>query len=505
MEADITSPFAHSAIVALLDSGAEVDEYRRGLANYHKGNYELAIAAFDRLLAAEPGGRDGAARYYTGLSYLGLDELDRGLAELDAFIAEHPDSPLWADAWMAKGRALAKADRDSEAITAFRRLAEQRPDAPQAPKALWQAAILAGQPGPQPSAAVAEASLFLARKYPKADEGWRAYQNAGLTYFKLGDWRRASETWREMAGNADLPAFTRPVAYFWLGRAQAAAGDRAAALRSWQAARESGPESFYGLRADAWASAKEDQWEKVSAPPAPQPEADIAEIAAWLRKWAGSGSLELPEEIKSDPDWQRGETLLALGLRPQALANWGRVQKRFEKNPWAQAALALAFRDAGAHRLSLLSAEQAVSLSGKSMREAPAGLQRLAYPFPFAELIRAEASKHDLDPRLLAAIIRQESRFETGVASVGRRTRADAGDARHRGGYRRGSWTGRTSSRSRRTGRTSTWRSARSMCAVADGTSTVASSRRWPPTTAGQAMRLCGTNGRRMMTICWPR
>ena len=93
VEADITSPYAHSAIVALLDSGAEVDEYQRGLANYHKGNYELAIAAFDRLLAAEPGGRDGAARYYTGLSYLGLDELDRGIAELDAFIDEVPQQP----------------------------------------------------------------------------------------------------------------------------------------------------------------------------------------------------------------------------------------------------------------------------------------------------------------------------------------------------------------------------------------------------------------------------
>ncbi len=417
VEADITSPYAHSAIVALLDSGAVVDEYQRGLANYHKGNYELAIAAFDRLLAGEPGGRDGAARYYTGLSYLALDQTDRGSTELDAFIAKHPDSPLWAEAWMAKGRALAKVDRDAEAIAAYRRLAELRPDAPQAPKALWQAAILAGQPGPQPSAAAAEAYLTLARKYPKADEGWRAYQNAGLTYFKLGDWRRAAETWREMAENANLPAFTRPVAYFWLGRAQAAAGDRAAALLSWQTAAASGPESFYGLRADAWARGKEDQWEGGAGSSAAQPEADAAEIGAWLSTWAGSGSLELPEEIKADPDWQRGETLLALGFRAQALANLGRVQQRYEKNAWAQAALALAFRNAGAHRLSLLSAEQVTNLSGKTMSAAPPGLQRLAYPFPFAELIRGEAAKYDLDPRLLAAIMRQESRFETGAAS----------------------------------------------------------------------------------------
>ena len=55
VEADVTSPYAHSAIVALLDSGAVVDEYQRGLANYHKGNYELAIAAFDRLLSRRAG------------------------------------------------------------------------------------------------------------------------------------------------------------------------------------------------------------------------------------------------------------------------------------------------------------------------------------------------------------------------------------------------------------------------------------------------------------------
>ena len=425
VEADVTSPYAHSAIVALLDSGAAVDEYQRGLANYYKGNYDLAIAAFDRLLAAEPAGRDGAARYYTGLSYLALGETDRGIAELDGFVAGFPNSPLWADAWMAKGRALAKADRDAEAITAYRRLAEQRPDAPQAPKALWQAALLDGQPGPKPSAAAAEAYLALARRYPKADEGWRAYQNAGLTYFKLGDWHRAADTWREMADNANLPAFVRPVAYFWLGRAQAAAGDHAAALRSWQAAQAADPESFYGMRAAAYASGREADTASAGAgvtgatnqPQELQTDADLAAIAAWLKTWAGEGSLNVPPSIEADPDWRRGKTLMALGLRTQALANWGRVQKRFEKNPWAQVALALAFRDAGAHRLSLLSAEQVVSLSGKQIDAAPPGLQRLAYPLPFTDLIRAEAAKQGLDPRLLAAIIRQESRFETGAAS----------------------------------------------------------------------------------------
>ncbi len=412
-DADVTSRYAHAAIVALLDSGASVDEYQRGRANYHNGVYDLAIAAFDRLRAGS-GTVPSDTAYYTGLSYLAQGDTPRGLAELDRFIATAPNDPLWAEAWLAKARAQVKADRTAEAITTYRRLAELRPDATQASKALWQAALLADN-GPDP--ATAQTYLALGRRYPKADEGWRAYQAAGLIYFRLERWRDATDVWREMSENADLPGWTKPVALFWLGRAQAALGPLADALKSWQAAANAGPDSFYGLRAV-------DLARQQTTPPASSPTVALAatderaEIASWLRTWAGEGSLDLPAAVAADGDWQRGRTLLTLGLRTQALVNWGRVQQRYADAPWTLSALALAFRDAGAHRLSLLSAEQVVTLKGDAMRDAPAALQRLAYPFPYADLIRGEAEVRGLDARLLTAIIRQESRFEAGVASV---------------------------------------------------------------------------------------
>ena len=169
-DADVTSRYAHSAIVALLDSGAPVDEYQRGRANYHNGVYDLAIAAFDRLRASG-GTIPPDAAYYAGLSYLAQGDTASGLAELDRFIAAAPDDPLWPDAWLATARAQAKADRIAEAITTYRRLAELRPDATQASKALWQAALLADN-GPDPE--TAQTYLALGRRYPKADEGWRA-------------------------------------------------------------------------------------------------------------------------------------------------------------------------------------------------------------------------------------------------------------------------------------------------------------------------------------------
>jgi len=425
MAADITSRWAHAAIVALLDAGETVDEFQRGVANYHTGVYDLAIAAFDRLRAADPTGKGGLAWYYSGLSYIALGDYAAGIRELETFMERAPDLPQVADAWMAKARAQMRAGDAAGALETYRQLAEQKPDSPQAPKALWQFAI---QQDPEPPVAAAAARyLDLARRYPKADEGWRAYQNAGVIYFRLGNYRAAADTWREMAGKAELPAFTRPVAYYWLGRALLAQGDRAAAEQAWQSAEQAGPESFYGLRAADWRAGREREGmdgrstgaaQSPRVEPAPGSAAEKTQIAAWLRTWAGQGTLNLPPAVLNDGDWQRGEALLELGFRSAALTQWERVRQRNEKNAWTLAALSLAFRDRGANRLSLLAAEQVVTLSGKLMREAPVALQRLAYPMPYDALIRAEAVKYKIDPRLLAAIIRQESRFEAAVASV---------------------------------------------------------------------------------------
>jgi peptidoglycan lytic transglycosylase len=426
VDADPKSSYAHQAMVGLVESGASLDEYQRGVVDYYNGLYQLAIEAFARLRTADPTGRQGAAWYFTALSYLALGQTDKGLAELGNLIAAYPKSPYWADAWLAKGRAQADAGKRDDAIATYRELARVSPDAPQAPKALWRAAALLTEAGR--TAEATEQYLALGRRYPAADEGWRGYQAAGLNYFRQSDWRRAGETWDEMA-RAALPTATRPAAYFWLGRAQAAAGEVEAAQRSWKAAIDSGPGSYYALRAAEWSSKKAAPGAggAVSGTSTPTaqlparlatPAQEAEELAAWLRSWAGAGSLTLPAAVLADSDWKRGQTLLTLGLRSQALAALDRVQQRQKSNPWTLVALALAFRDAGAHRLSLLSAEAAAGLwKGGAMNSAPAALQRLAYPFPYADLIRQEARKANVDPRLLASMIRQESRFETSATS----------------------------------------------------------------------------------------
>jgi soluble lytic murein transglycosylase len=107
-----------------------------------------------------------------------------------------------------------------------------------------------------------------------------------------------------------------------------------------------------------------------------------------------------------------------LGLRAPGLAAWANLQRRHEKEPWTQVGLAIAFADAGAHRLSILCAEELAGMApGGDLSAAPLALQRLAYPLPYLDLLTTEANRRGLDPRLVAAVIRQESRFDSEALS----------------------------------------------------------------------------------------
>ncbi|MBL8047027.1 MAG: tetratricopeptide repeat protein, partial [Anaerolineales bacterium] len=48
------SPHTFQGLLKLVNEGVAVDDFQRGLVNYHAANYEPALAAFERVLATEP-------------------------------------------------------------------------------------------------------------------------------------------------------------------------------------------------------------------------------------------------------------------------------------------------------------------------------------------------------------------------------------------------------------------------------------------------------------------
>ena len=60
-------PGAYQSLVNLLNRGGTIDDYQRGLVDYHAGQYAAAIAAFERELQSDAA-RAGDIRYYIASS-----------------------------------------------------------------------------------------------------------------------------------------------------------------------------------------------------------------------------------------------------------------------------------------------------------------------------------------------------------------------------------------------------------------------------------------------------
>ena len=128
---------------------------------------------------------------------------------------------------------------------------------------------------------------------------------------------------------------------------------------------------------------------------------------------AGTQLTSVPGDLARRSDLRRGEALLAVGLRREALDAFDRVRAAAWENPVALAQLALYFREQGFAGLAARSAYRLAGLWPQGgIAVAPLPLQQIAYPLAYADLLSREAQIRQLDPLLLAALIRQESLFE---------------------------------------------------------------------------------------------
>ena len=103
---------------------------------------------------------------------------------------------------------------------------------------------------------------------------------------------------------------------------------------------------------------------------------------------------------------------MSLGLWTDGAAAVGET---FEPaNPALAYTAALELARVGQTRRSIALAEGVRDQAPPNLPEAllPTPLRRLLYPFPYADLLRSEGARRGLDPLLLAAILREESRFD---------------------------------------------------------------------------------------------
>ena len=401
---------SHAALVALVEAGAPVDEYQRGVVNYYAGVYQLGIDALRRAIAAAPDTTPRDAYLFLAWSYEGLGDLTSALAELDAFADHEP-----ARALFERGEMLNRAGQVDEALAAYDAFVAAYPDADETAAVQWTAAQLADGA----SAADAARYVALADAFPfDGNAPVALYRAAELT--ADDDVDSAVALWQRLA--EQYPANDNGAAALFrllrLADAGEAKGLDAAALRRQVSTLT--PSNYFALRAIDFAAGME-PFSADSEMVLPDDPADgQAAAELWLRERLVAAGVVPPEVLgalsaglAAEPGRRIGEKLWQLGLYGAAKAELETVREAYAGDPAANYQLALYFQELGLYRSSIVAAASLLRQVGATVFDAPPFLGRLAYPAHYTDLILPLAERYGYDPRLQFALVRQESLFES--------------------------------------------------------------------------------------------
>jgi soluble lytic murein transglycosylase len=419
--------YAYYSLIELVDAGVEVDEFQRGLVDYYAGDaypdaYGAAIRAFDRYLSLDPAERADEALYYEAAAQRATDQFGAALETLETLITDYPESTWLARAWLEKGAILALIGDSAGATKAYQDLAALFPADKLAPQALWRAAKLREGQG----AFALAAGLYedVQARFPGYEDADEALWWAGLSHYRSGDPEQAVSDWQTLVDKYPKSPY-RAKSLYWLGKLGLMA-ESEGADEYWDQVLALNPRDYYALRVQQIRTGGSLTSTRLITTAIESPSWDAeqaeAEILDWLRDWTdvptGTTHLALPATLTRRLDLQRGQALLSTGLRTEALDEFNEARAAAWKDPLSLAQLAIFFREQGLHGLAARSALRLAGLwPGGSLYEAPLAVRRLAYPLAYVDLLSVEAPARNLDPLLLAALIRQESLFEPAAES----------------------------------------------------------------------------------------
>jgi soluble lytic murein transglycosylase len=301
-------------------------------------------------------------------------------------LAERSGS-LGARALYLIGRAEMRRDNDSKARATFLRLAERHPGSEIASEGLF----LVGDAAHDREDVDAARSVYrrVATGFPGTDRAGLSLMRLGGLAFRARDYAGAARVWEEY--RSSYPRGERWLeSTYWAGRSYQQLGDTARARARFRAVREREPLSYYSLLAAR----------RLGVPYWPVPMGT-----------APGMDREAAERVKG---WVRWVDLLTeAGLDAEAEAEAARTVDRAGTDPTLLYPLAEALNEHGYTARGIT--------AGYRLRDRAGALNprilRIIYPFPYREMISAEAKERGLDPFLVAALIRQESSFKANVSS----------------------------------------------------------------------------------------
>jgi soluble lytic murein transglycosylase len=367
-----------------------------------------------------------------------LERFDVAASRYADLARQSPTPRHAAQAHYHRGRALELQGRFPLAIAAFRQAYATQPDGSFAAAALLASLRLEWLSG-RPDEALTLFEVLRARPESRVERARAALFLAASDIVRERTDRAAS--WLDEATNASRAVDLE--AWYWKGRLAELQDDADGAIRAYLEAASQDyfhPHAQLGLlrlQAPALAAAADAYGRRLAAAGRepfqawillgddPQGRAARRLFESRVARLESTGQPPLPSTTVPIDQWslwsaplvQPEELLLALGLFGEGAPAVSRHFPLTEPPLAFTAALELA--RAGRTREALLIAEVLQKRAGRRVPAplAPPAFRQLLYPHPQRYLVERAAARHDVDPLLLAAIIREESRFDTRAQS----------------------------------------------------------------------------------------
>lgn len=298
------------------------------------------------------------------------------------------------------------------ALENYRRFPERFSQDELAPEALWRVVQLLESQGDIDGSM--GTALELGQRYPQSKQAHIALMRAGMHFYQTGQRERAIAAWRLLGDGAT--GWDSAEGHFWAGNALAQLGQGAEAGARLAAADQAAPQSFYAMRAREILKQGRDSTTPLGSSPSAE---EQQATTAWIVGWSNSDAQNIAEEVANSAEVVRARELGALDLRNEARDEWFAARDNWNNDPLRLWYLALQAHAADVPYVALKAAERVVTLSPdkRITPTTPTGLLRLIYPTPYTRVVQREAANFKIDPRIIYALVRQESLFNPDATS----------------------------------------------------------------------------------------
>ena len=305
-------------------------------------------------------------------------EREAGERVLERIRATYPHRPVAARALFRLGSLAWNRDDDVAALRLLGLYAREYPHGSQAAESIYAIARIHQEA--RHCSLAAEQFARLAKRYPKSPLASEARFRVAWCQYRAGNRARAAELFADLAerGSSD-----RAAAFYWEARASGDAASYESLLREY-------PESYYATLAEQRLGRREG-----------------SALAGRIAREPTHEPLE-PACTSGDPHLARYDELKGMSLMPLARGELAVFQERISG---CDGFLIHAWLAVGGYRQSV----------GRAVHAGGCGLDspwlRFCYPLGFWPVVERESAARSLDAYLVAALIRQESLFDSEARS----------------------------------------------------------------------------------------